>query len=386
MEVILGKALVADPGSSARRSRRACTGASQHGAFHVGSSAAADESHLDHGADFEVDVSLSMFPPDTGQRPAAVVDQDARAPARGSRASRASGSGPDPYAMAVIGARAGAARRTIRRRASPISRLASRPIRDRATSSSKTAWITVLQRGGAPSRWLARLRLVEHPARHVFERRAPIEEWEEFSSFAEHRKLNREIVAEKKAIEQVVVAEAQGQPLQDADRRRRAGASSWAGRGLVLQGARRSQRRHRGRGRAGHQHRIGRWSQGRRQESRRPGHRARRHPLSVGRDELRGRTRSLRRRDQHWRARKGQADLPRVSSPASSTTARTSLPAVHRRACTSTSVPRCQNGRAVGVTVTTDPPNGGIAGCIAVAHPRHELPSNPKLDVATTRF
>ena len=38
----------------------------------------------------------------------------------------------------------------------------------------------------------------------------PIEEWEEFASFAEHSQLNREIVAEKKAIEQVVVAEAKG--------------------------------------------------------------------------------------------------------------------------------------------------------------------------------
>src|SRR6185436_5283164 len=36
----------------------------------------------------------------------------------------------------------------------------------------------------------------------------PIEEWEEFASFAQHSKLNREIVAEKKAIEQVVVEEA----------------------------------------------------------------------------------------------------------------------------------------------------------------------------------
>jgi hypothetical protein len=45
-----------------------------------------------------------------------------------------------------------------------------------------------------------------------------------------------------------------------------------------------------------------------------------------------------------------------------------------------------QNGRAVGVTVSTDPPNGAIAGCIASAVRRMGFPSNPKLDVATTRF
>jgi hypothetical protein len=45
-----------------------------------------------------------------------------------------------------------------------------------------------------------------------------------------------------------------------------------------------------------------------------------------------------------------------------------------------------QNGRAVGVTVTTEPPNGGVANCVAGAIRRMSFPSNPKLDVATTRF
>ena len=37
-----------------------------------------------------------------------------------------------------------------------------------------------------------------------------------------------------------------------------------------------------------------------------------------------------------------------------------------------------QNGRAVGVTVTTDPPNGGIAGLHLGAHSPHELPVEPQ--------
>jgi hypothetical protein len=45
-----------------------------------------------------------------------------------------------------------------------------------------------------------------------------------------------------------------------------------------------------------------------------------------------------------------------------------------------------QNGRAVGVTVTTNPRNGGIAGCIAGAIRRISFPSHPKLDVTRTTF
>jgi hypothetical protein len=45
-----------------------------------------------------------------------------------------------------------------------------------------------------------------------------------------------------------------------------------------------------------------------------------------------------------------------------------------------------QNGRAVGVTVTTEPPSGAITSCVTAAVRRMSFPSNPKLDVATTRF
>jgi hypothetical protein len=45
-----------------------------------------------------------------------------------------------------------------------------------------------------------------------------------------------------------------------------------------------------------------------------------------------------------------------------------------------------QNGRAVGVTVTTEPRNPGIASCIAGRVRGMSFPSNPKLDITTTRF
>jgi len=45
-----------------------------------------------------------------------------------------------------------------------------------------------------------------------------------------------------------------------------------------------------------------------------------------------------------------------------------------------------QNGRAVGVTVTTKPRDGGKSSCIASQIRRLSFPSNPKLDVTRTSF
>jgi hypothetical protein len=44
-----------------------------------------------------------------------------------------------------------------------------------------------------------------------------------------------------------------------------------------------------------------------------------------------------------------------------------------------------QNGRARGVTVTTEPPDGAISNCIADAVRKMVFPSSPKMDIATTR-
>jgi hypothetical protein len=45
-----------------------------------------------------------------------------------------------------------------------------------------------------------------------------------------------------------------------------------------------------------------------------------------------------------------------------------------------------QNGRAVGVTVTTTPRSGGIAGCVSRQIRGLRFPSNPKLDITRTTF
>ena len=45
-----------------------------------------------------------------------------------------------------------------------------------------------------------------------------------------------------------------------------------------------------------------------------------------------------------------------------------------------------QNGRAVGVTVSTKPRSGGIASCISGHIRSMSFPSHPRLDVSTTTF
>jgi hypothetical protein len=45
-----------------------------------------------------------------------------------------------------------------------------------------------------------------------------------------------------------------------------------------------------------------------------------------------------------------------------------------------------QNGRAVGVTVVTKPPNRGVASCIASRIRSMSFPSHPALDVTRTVF
>src|SRR5262249_30163969 len=93
VEVILGKALVTD-----RAHRPDDLNALAQALHHVVPSETvpppADESHLDKGSDFAVDVSLSMLPPDPGLpqpgKPtlAQVVQPNVQ--------------GPDPYAMAIV--------------------------------------------------------------------------------------------------------------------------------------------------------------------------------------------------------------------------------------------------------------------------------------------
>lgn len=142
----------------------------------------ADTSHLDHDEHFDVDVSMSMLPPE----PAPNAPRRA-VPAEPARPQRA----PDAT-----------------------SELAS--LKARLESDPRPRYVVV--KDGMDHGPFNAVELLQQIANHTFfegdvvrdalskDERA-IKDWDEFAPFAEHAKLHREIKAEKAAIERVVVQE-----------------------------------------------------------------------------------------------------------------------------------------------------------------------------------
>jgi hypothetical protein len=381
VEVVLGKALVTD-----RAHRPDDIGALAQALHHMAPSTTvppppADESRLDHGADFDVDVSLSMLPPVApGAYPPVVVRQPAPI--------QATNSAPDPYAMAVIEAPKPALHVD-----DPTSRLAD--LKARLESDPRPRYVVI--KDGMDHGPFNAVELLQQIGSHAFmaehilrdtysgdER--PIEEWDEFSSFAEHSKLNREIVAEKKAIEQVVVAEAKDNRAKTllglgALALILGGAGFWY---VKVRGARNDAINV-----AGDDGISVDSAGGLKGQNKKPGSRVGTAPggipiLSGGMSCEQARARYI--EEINVGGPKGQADLTanqfgNVLNNGSYISGCGTPGSMHVNVCAAV-----QNGRAVGVTVTTEPPNAGIASCISNAVRRMSFPSNPKLDVATTRF
>jgi hypothetical protein len=378
VEVILGKALVTD-----RAHRPDDIGALAQALHHLAPSTTvppppADESRLDQGADFQVDVSLSMMPP---------VQAGAYPPVVRAAAPAATNSAPDPYAMAVV-----EAPRPQFRADDPTTRLAD--LKARLESDPRPRYVVIkdgmdhgpfnavelLQQIGSHAF------MAEHVLRDTFSGdELPIEEWEEFAPFAEHSKLNREIVAEKKAIEQVVVAEA-----KDNRAKTIFGIAALAvllGAGafwyIKVRGARNDAINVEG------DNGITVDSDGNiKGQGKKPGSRVGTVGgipiLAGGMSCEQARARYV--EEINVGGPKGQADLTAnqfgsVLNNGSYITGCGTPGSMHVNVCAAV-----QNGRAVGVTVTTEPPNAGISGCISNAVRRMNFPSNPKLDIATTRF
>jgi hypothetical protein len=383
VEVVLGKALVTD-----RAHRPDDIGALAQALHHMAPSTTvppppADESRLDHGADFDVDVSLSMLPPvHADAYPPVVVARPAPAPLQ------ATNSAPDPYAMAVIEAPKPALRAD-----DPTARLAD--LKARLESDPRPRYVVI--KDGMDHGPFNAVELLQQIGSHAFmadhilrdtfsgdER--PIEEWDEFASFAEHSKLNREIVAEKKAIEQVVVAEAKDNRAKTlfglgAIALILGGAAFWY---IKVRGARNDAINVEGDNGVSVES-----AGGIKGEGKKPGSRLGTAPggipiLSGGMSCEQARARYI--EEINVGGPKGQADLTagqfgNVLNNGSYIGACGTPGSMHVNVCAAV-----QNGRAVGVTVTTEPPNGGIANCISNAVRRMSFPSNPKLDIATTRF
>jgi hypothetical protein len=181
-EAVLAKALVSDPAHRPDDLNALAQALHQFApAGSVVPPPPADTSHLDHDAGFEVDVSMSMLPPNPRQ---------------------------GGFNIGVTQAKQAS------RPADATSELAS--LKARLESDPRPRYVVV--KDGMDHGPFSAVELLQQVASHTFvesdfirdalskDERA-IKDWDEFAPFAEHAKLHREVKAEKAAIERVVVQE-----------------------------------------------------------------------------------------------------------------------------------------------------------------------------------
>ncbi len=197
LEVVLGKALVGDP-----KHRPSDLAALAQALHHLAPNASvapppADESHLDHDAGFDVDVSLSMIPPP----PANPVVQAVPS-------SHSSARMPlDPFA--AIAAKPAAAAPE-----DPTVRLAR--VKNQLESDPRPRYVVI--KDGMDHGPFSAVELLQSIASHLFtgdhllrdtlsEEERKIDDWEDFALFAHQAKLNRDVKQERKALEAVVATE-----------------------------------------------------------------------------------------------------------------------------------------------------------------------------------
>jgi hypothetical protein len=365
IELLLAKALVADPAH--RPDDLLALAQALH---HLAPQASlapppADESHLDGGADFTVDVSMSMLPPN--QRAAT-----------------------SPYDVRVVE----------NKRAKPV--LDDRVVelgalKDQLESDPRARYVVV--KDGMDHGPFRAIELLQQIATHGFvdsdilrdslsnDERA-IKDWDQFAPFAEQARLHRDIKAEKAALERTVVREQRS-------------TRSKAFIGVVVVGALLAV--------------VGVWyftSHGfRRDDTAVQGETATNIDFEG---DLKGKKRVGGARgggvvgnqggypmlgggmsceaaqnayiEEMKIGQRGQADLTAGQYGAILNGGQ------YLNSCgvpSSMGVNICaavQNGHAVGVSVTTTPSNPRIAGCIAGAVRRINFPSHPKLDVTRTTF
>lgn len=364
-EAVLAKALVSDP--SHRPDDLNALAQALHQVAPAGSAVPpppADTSHLDHDAGFEVDVSMSMLPPMPRQNGGGynVAIQEAPQPQRPADAT---------------------------------SELAS--LKARLESDPRPRYVVV--KDGMDHGPFSAVELLQQIASHTFtehdhirdalskEERA-IKDWDEFAPFAEHAKLHREVKAEKEAIERVVVQESRstrgkafiGIALLGAIL---VGAAIWF---LTVKG------------RQSDEIAVQRDTlsnvevDGGLTSTKKGGGGGTRVVGKSGGFPILGSGQSCEAAQAAYVEEmsvggpRGQADL--TAGQYGSVLNRGSYFG-HCGVPNSMTVNICaavQNGRAVGVTVTTKPANRGIQSCVAAGVRGLSFPSHPKLDVSRTTF
>jgi hypothetical protein len=197
LELILSKALVADP-----RYRPDDLYALAQALHNIAPEMSirpppADESQLDVGGDFAVDVSMSMLPPPVAAAPAARA------------ADGAGNAGMSPYDMVVRQAPPKPVMRD-----DQTSELAA--LKARLESDPRPRYVVI--KDGMDHGPFSAVELLQQIGNHTFvdsdvlrdsfsKEERPLKDWDEFAPFAEHARIHRDIKAEKEAIERVVVQE-----------------------------------------------------------------------------------------------------------------------------------------------------------------------------------
>ncbi len=384
LEVILGKALVADP-----KHRPADLGALAQALHHIAPQSSiapppADESRLDADGDFEVDIRLSMIPP-SEMGPGAVIPRAAALP------KIQSVQGDGPYAVAI--------RREEPRRANdPTQRL--NDLKVALESDPRPRYVVI--KDGMDHGPFSAVELLQQIASSLFteenvlrdtfsgEERF-IKEWDEFAPFAEQSKLNRDIVKEKKAFDAVVGAEKRGTQYKALIGAAvigifAAGGAGWWMRERSNQGGQREVQNQEvttvdvgaASLRAGKT--MGDVSPGGGGTGVRPPSGS--YPQIAGGTSCEG-----------ARARYVE-DYDKAAPPDLSANAfgKVLNNGAYLAACgvpSSMSISICaavQNGRAVGVTVSTTPKDSKVSSCVAGQVRGLSFPSHPRLDVTTTSF
>lgn len=383
IDVILGKALIGDP--THRPGDLAALAQAIHHLAPMASQAPppADEAALEGGDDFEIDVKLSLLPP---APPAASLTLPK----------------PAPIPQDLMGggglidvARAPEAPRPL----DPTAKLAD--LKARLESDPRPRYVVIKdEMDHGP---FTALELLQQIASHTFEAHhflidtfasdeRQIKDWEEFAPFAEQSSLNRQIVAEKKEIERVVIAESK------ATRSKAVVISAVIG-GIVVAGVAlfltvrqftrsevevqsdlatsvetdasiKGATNNRPGGGTGPGGGVGPSGGGDR-------------PILKGGMSCEGAM------DTYVTELKMSGNKPDMSAGAYGGVLNNGGYVIACGAPMSMTVNICaaiQNGRAVGVTVTTDPPNPGIASCISGRVRGMGFPSHPALDVTRTTF
>jgi hypothetical protein len=380
LETILGKALVADP-----KHRPADLAALAQALHHISPGASiapppGDPARLDSAADFEVDVRLSMIPP----------NEAAQAIPKAAPLPRFQGDGPYRVMEAPKQNGAGNPADPTQRLADMKAALESDPrpryvVAKEGMDHGPFSAVELLQQIASGSF------TADHVLRDTFTNDERfIKEWEEFAPFAEQAKLNREIVQEKKQLEAVVVAEKQGTQYKALIGVAVIGVFAAGAAGLWLRDRASRDRANEVQGDVGVAvdvdgglaARKGTLAPGQGGPSQGGGVGPGNHPVLAGGMSCEGaRAKYIEDYD--------KSAPPDLSAGAYGNVLNRGTYLGGCGVPASMAVTICaavQNGRAVGVTVTTNPSNKGVASCIAGAVRGLSFPVHPRLDVTTTTF